>query len=662
MKPRAVLLTIVPLALLLLPLGVFFVDHALAAGRVPRNVSVGGVPLGGLDRADALLAVRAEEARLLAEPARFLLDGKPFSLSGADVGFHVDAEAAVDAALHRRDASGLPGSFAAWIDGFRDPIDLDLPVEVDEARLDAVLDRWEGEAIPDRADPGTVRIVDGEVVPVYPKAGRAVDRDAARRLVVESLATLGEPPAALPVVVREPKVARADIDAAAEQVRRMIDGPVTLRSEETNFLVTFTPDELRDAIRVTVTDDPPEVSVHLDPTSIAAILEPRRAEFETPAVNAAYAVDMETDTVTVVPSRNATVMDLPGVVAALEEAALGSGFGPFPLAAGAPPEFTTADAESYGPLTLVSEFTTKYPPGQPRVINIHRMADEVDGAVVFPGETFSINSWVGRRTEKDGYVAAPAIIHGVPYCCDNPANIGGGVSQFGTTFFNAVFFGCYEDVEHQPHSLYFSRYPVGREATLGYPKPDVIFRNNTEAPVIIKTAYTNRTITVKFYGNNGGRTCTAETSEKENVVEPGVELVPDEEGILAPGEQEEVWAGKKGFTIHVTRVIEEPDGTIVREEPFTWRYNKLDERIKVHPCEVTGEPVDCPIQLPDLVGTPYADAYGQLVGSGFVVVRIDEEVTDPAAEGTVLAMDPVAGTWVDPGGSVKLTVGVAPAG
>ena len=91
---------------------------------------------------------------------------------------------------------------------------------------------------------------------------------------------------------------------------------------------------------------------------------------------------------------------------------------------------------------------------------------------------------------------AGAIIGGEVYCCDNPANVGGGTSQFATTFYNAVFFGCYEDVEHQPHSLYFSRYPYVREATLGFPAPDVKFRNDSDAPVFIDTSYTGGSITV----------------------------------------------------------------------------------------------------------------------------------------------------------------------
>ncbi len=168
-------------------------------------------------------------------------------------------------------------------------------------------------------------------------------------------------------------------------------------------------------------------------------------------------------------------------------------------------------AAPVNPAVLVSQFTTYHPPNEARNINIDLIADMVDGVVVKPGEVFSINAHVGPRTTEKGFVPAGAIIGGIVYCCDHPANIGGGTSQFATTFYNAVFLGGYEDWYHRPHSLYFSRYPVGREATLGYPGPDVQFRNDTAFPITIRTEHTATSVTVKLYGDNEGRTVSTYT-------------------------------------------------------------------------------------------------------------------------------------------------------
>ena len=159
-----------------------------------------------------------------------------------------------------------------------------------------------------------------------------------------------------------------------------------------------------------------------------------------------------------------------------------------------------------GPTHLVSRFTTYHSCCQPRVSNIQRMARELDGWIVLPWETFELWEVIGRPTKSKGYVAAPILLNGEGYCCDHPLNIGGGTSQFGTTLYNAVYWGAYDEIKHKPHSKYISRYPKGVEATLAYPNLTVSFINDSWNPIYIKTRYTSTSITVEFWANNDGRT------------------------------------------------------------------------------------------------------------------------------------------------------------
>ncbi|NHZ70150.1 MAG: hypothetical protein GWP18_00740 [Proteobacteria bacterium] len=171
---------------------------------------------------------------------------------------------------------------------------------------------------------------------------------------------------------------------------------------------------------------------------------------------------------------------------------------------------STATGKACKPITKISSFTTYYTAGQSRVINIQLIADQADNAIVLPDDTFSLNGYVGNRTVEKGYVAAGAIIGGKLVCCDHPVNIGGGVSQFTTTLYNAIFYGGLEDVTHRPHSIYFSRYPLGIEATLAYTGIDLEFRNDTDWPVQIDASYTSRSVTVDLWGWNDQRTVDAQ--------------------------------------------------------------------------------------------------------------------------------------------------------
>jgi vancomycin resistance protein YoaR len=207
------------------------------------------------------------------------------------------------------------------------------------------------------------------------------------------------------------------------------------------------------------------------------------------------------------------------------------------------PEVTTAEAAKVD--QLIGTFTTLHPCCAPRVTNIHRMAEIVDGAVIAPGRTFSLNARSGRRTLERGFVNAPAIAEG-----ELVSQVGGGVSQFSTTLFNAAWFSGLTIVKHQPHSKYISRYPPGREATLDYDTIDQVIRNDTDTPIMIRTATTATSVTVALYGHTGERTVTSLTGEE----------IPRAEG---------------GFSVSVQRRVDDA-GTVTKQDSLSWTYTGLD--------------------------------------------------------------------------------------
>jgi vancomycin resistance protein YoaR len=202
-----------------------------------------------------------------------------------------------------------------------------------------------------------------------------------------------------------------------------------------------------------------------------------------------------------------------------------------------------ARAQQMGIIEPVASFTTNHAAGQPRVNNIHRIADIVRGAVIEPGQTFSLNDYVGQRTTGNGFVEAGVIYQGV-----YEEDVGGGVSQFTTTLFNAAFFGGLEFEEYQSHSIYISRYPYGREATLSYPHPDLRITNNTPYGIMIWPTYGASSISVTLYSTKyidaqqtgqseraDGR-CTRVTTERTRTWPDGKQEVDSVTARYRPGE------------------------------------------------------------------------------------------------------------------------------
>ncbi len=153
-------------------------------------------------------------------------------------------------------------------------------------------------------------------------------------------------------------------------------------------------------------------------------------------------------------------------------------------------------AESLRIVEPVGTFTTNFPAGQSRGENIIRIAEILQGTVIEPGATFSVNETTGPRGIAEGFVEGGVIVNGVVV-----NQVGGGISQFATTLFNAAFFAGLDIPDYMMHSLYISRYPYGREATLYYPSVDLKITNNTPHGILLWPTWTDDSITVTLYSS-----------------------------------------------------------------------------------------------------------------------------------------------------------------
>ncbi len=242
-------------------------------------------------------------------------------------------------------------------------------------------------------------------------------------------------------------------------------------------------------------------------------------------------------------------------------------------------------------LNLLARFSTKFPPGERRVKNIQRIAKLMDGVVVEPGQSFSLNHFIGKRTEENGFVSAPSILD-----LEMVETVGGGISQFATTLYNALYDAGFPILEHRPHSHYISRYPAGVEATLSWPGPDLAFKNDSLAPLVIDTTVFKDRVSVRLLGSTPGRKVTRKSPIELERRAPPVELVGDPK--VSPRKQVVEQPGSARRSVQVTRIVENPGGKRrVDEEVVVYLSSK--RVVRVHPCKLpkghkafTGEP--CP--------------------------------------------------------------------
>jgi len=645
-----VLLIAVPAAIVALVIAAFAIDQARSNEEIARNVSAVGIELGGLGEEEATAAIRAYEAELAVTPVRFVVNGVTFDLEPAEVGLAIDEQTVIAEAMTVRREQGGLGAFFNWFSSFREQVEIEVPVTYDSEMLDEVFSEWETTVIANPAYEGGVLVRDGRVLPDYPRAGEGIERHMAHSLAYQEMRVPVRNEIILPTRLLFPELSDADIDAKVAEANKLLDGPVVLVADDPPVEVTFTADDLAAAFQSEVVyDSGPSIELSFDTATLAAVAAEHREAIEQPAREAEFVLQAD-ETVIILGSRPETLFDADLITETVYTTALsGQETADFPFGIGAQPDFSTEDAEAMGPITRMSAFTTEYPSGQPRVQNIHTIADAVNGAMVWPGERFSVNVHVGPRTEAKGYVEAPMIAGG-----EIIDSVGGGVSQFATTFYNAVFYGCYEDITHKPHSYYFDRYPEVNEATISWPDPGLIFRNNSDAVIIIKTQYSATSVTVKFFGNNGGKDCDRRLGERSNFTEPETEYVAD--AAVSPGSERVESSGGQGWTRTVDRVITFADGT-QEVETYRWTYKARPRIILVHPCDMPNSNQACPAPVPNVIGLTFSEATSRLADSGFLIAEGNSvETSDASRDGTVAAQSASSGSYLSPGSTITVDI------
>ncbi len=527
----------------------YVLDLVLGSGTMPRGVSVAGQHVGGLSHEEAEAQLRAT-----IEPRA----SQAVDVTAGDVRTRIDAAAAglgVDWGATIERAGVQPLNPVTRITSFFTDRDFDVVSSADDRAIAAAL---EGLAplVDKEPTEGTVRFDGLEPVPVMPEDGHRLDVAAAVPVVETQWARGG--PIELPLAVLHPTTTADDVRQVVDSVARpAVSAPVTVTGEGAQG--TLEPADIAKALTFRADGAAtPRLVPELNPDVVSDALAPQLASTEKPGRDAT--LDVSGPTPVVVPSQDGRGIDYPATLKAMVPVLTTSA--PRQVAAvygDEPAKVTTEDIEKLGIAGEISTFTTGgFAADSGR--NIKRAAEQIDGTIVKPGETFSLNKATNPRNAANGYVEAGIIEDGHP-----ARGVGGGVSQVATTLYNAAYFAGMVDVAHKEHSFYIGRYPVAREATVFDDVIDLRFRNDGPTGVLIKTIWTPSSLTVKIFGTKRYEV-TSTTGPRTNEVPPSPVTIP-------AGQPCSPSQGAPGFTASDTRTLRNIQTGEVRTEKRTVHYN-----------------------------------------------------------------------------------------
>jgi vancomycin resistance protein YoaR len=461
------------LGLLVLAGGAYAAAHYYMRDRIPADTRVNGIAVGGLTTAAAERRLRDGLDGRAAEPLTVMADGRSGTIRPAAAGFRVDVPATV--ATLRSSPGWEPRRMWEW---FADRTRVDAVVAVDEAALDRSVAAF-ARQVDDPAVEGAVTFSNGEATPTYPVRGSLLDRPAAAARIRSAF--LHEGPdhvVRLRTLVAQPVVTKDAVSRAMDGFANpATSAPVVVRLDRK--VVRLLPEDFTSALSMQAVGS--ELTPHLDAQRLLTALRPKMKSLSRQPVNATITVVGGRPRLT--PARNGRTFDpadvTGGFLPALTSPDRTLNVHSIPAA----PAFSTADARRLGITEQVSAFSTQFPYAAYRNTNLGRAAQLIDGTLIRPGQTFSLNQTVGERTAANGFTKGYIIDDGV-----FTKDFGGGVSQVATTTFNAAFFAGLADVEHKAHSFYISRYPAGREATVVWPDIDLRFKNTTPYGVLVSAS------------------------------------------------------------------------------------------------------------------------------------------------------------------------------
>lgn len=500
---------IAPVAAILLVVAAWAIDTGMSAGEVVRNVQLAGMDVGGMDSSDLLEHVESMDDAMRARPVEIVTPERTYETTAGEIGLSIDPRRTAQVVLDAGRDDPLPTRPLTWIGSFVGPREVDVRYDVDAETARATMRALEGDFMVAPREP-TIESFEGEPYRVVPgQPGMGIDADtlvvalgaAAGDSAVDEVVTVSIQPSELAPTLDD-SVAEAAAAAANDATESTISVTAGSRTIE------LVPRELRTLAQVVQVEG--DITVELPADTVLPLLEegfgdlavsPRSASFSLvggqvrlePSVTGVSCCSMESaEAVAQAFDTGDTDVEIE-----LDEAV---------------PELTTEEAQAYGIVEEVGSPTafgptTRHPCCQNRVTNIHRIADIVRGAVIPPGTTFSVNEFVGRRTIEKGFATDGVIYDGVL-----TQDVGGGVSQFATTLFNAALYAGLDFGEYQSHSLYISRYPRGHEATISFPNPDLQIENDTPYGVMIWPEYTDTSITVRLFSTRHAQVSVGEAT------------------------------------------------------------------------------------------------------------------------------------------------------
>jgi vancomycin resistance protein YoaR len=506
---KIAVITVVVIIVLLIALTAFAIP-TMFSNKIISGVSIGGINVSGLDKAQAVKLIEEKVTPRQKEIVKLKYGEYEKELPMEQLEVTANIEKAVDEALSKGRAENIfSNNFAVIASKFRKQ-DIGLEINYNEGELEEILTEI-GAEIPGRVQDYTYNIEENELIITKGKDGVELDVDKMKNDISDGIKNISkEFKNEREISVKEVKAGEIDIEKIYNEVHT----------------------EPQDAY---IVEDPFQVVVDKDGVD--------------------FAITMDEAKTILAESKEEYSIPLKITKAQKTVASLGSKAFP----------------------DLLGTFTTRYDAGNvSRTTNLAIACKKLNGQVIQPGEVFSYNKALGKRSVENGYKEAAVYVNGG---VEN--GLGGGICQISSTLYNTVLFANLGIVERHQHSFTTSYVDPGRDATVVYGALDFKFKNTRKYPVKLEAYIKSGVATVSMYG------IKEDVEYNVKVVATVTETIPcpvekTEDATMAEGVEKVISKGTNGCRSIAYKYVYDMAGNLVSKTQLSADYyGTIAKKVKV---------------------------------------------------------------------------------
>lgn len=570
--------------------GSFFIYVKAYENKILPKITIGGVTIGGLESEAARQKIDEVSKSPLEGKVKISIGDKTFEESTESLGLGYDTSATIDRLYEYGHSADWWQNIWPHLRALLGPVHM-YPELSDNQKT---VDDWINTIALEVDDPmqnANIEVKDGVAYIIESKDGNQINQQEISGRITESFLNFTAPDLIAEKLATYPEISRQDAESLATQaVEATSESLVMIINEEKytvypNILGKWIVLEVDDISKtswwmsvaraqeneISITFDAGEIQTYLDENIAPMVnVEAQDAKFTfsgggiSPLSPSVEGKKLNSEKV---------AGDIAGLLAESDQREIDVAL---EIQKARVNEEVIENVAKYGIKELIGTGTTSFAKSPTnRIHNIKTGAQFLNGIVIAPGEEFSTINHLGSIDGSSGYLEELVIKED-----RTEPEFGGGLCQVSTTLFRAAMNAGLKITERSNHSYRVSYYepPVGMDATIYSPKPDLKFVNNTGKYILVQSSISGNKITFNFYGTSDGRRVEISDTETYDETSPG-DTIYVEDPTMEPGTEKYLERAHAGIKAVFYYKVYKSDGSLMLDQTFKSAYVPWPARI-----------------------------------------------------------------------------------